>query len=471
MKIFTSYKVPVPSQSSKAARYKSPKVAMFNEHEFNVYCFPMDAKYYAKHDKTIRASLCEQMTTNIISISAVFDFDYEKDLEKLVIAKQDFSPERCLKKLMIDRTTMFTEIHVIDFLKQIFQIYSDMNFLSKSIKDFSDSKLFVFETERNERFYKMEAFFCDENILTQSTDEPGGYDINDNKSDVFELGLIALRMLSKTQKLLEKKPIEGGIKPTDLDSFSISSVLKLILGRMLLADKKQRPNFAELGELYFFNPKAQKGIYALSPIKKATSETIIMPMAKNMVVSEYYSQDPGKKVLVKKTSDSESFFTQGERDEEEKKELPLPLLFEILKKRNQEEERKQEKGETKKPFEKATDVESKVEKIKDFISFLKKNFRTEETEKNVKQKANKMIQFLRQEINDTLIDMKESKFKKIFEENKKKLKEVEMGNSVRKVMKSILEEWCEKLWPKTLESEKNDEKICHKIDKFLLSIK
>ena len=91
--LFNKYQVSLPSKSNKPTRLKSPNTALFIEHEIYLYYFPMTAKYYAKNEKKLHSSLCDQTTTPP-SISQILDFNYEKASEGLVIIRQDFVPEK-----------------------------------------------------------------------------------------------------------------------------------------------------------------------------------------------------------------------------------------------------------------------------------------------------------------------------------------------------------------------------------------
>jgi len=274
------------------------------------------------------------------------------------------------------------------------------------------------------------------------------------------LGLIALKMLSKNPIINENMPFDAtkSNEPNDLIHFKVSSVLKNLLGKMLAIEENLRPSFEDLKNMFFFNPKAQKNLSGLNNNMK--------PIHSQLMPSNEKDQKSQEIKTIKK---------QEVEEDDEMKALPLGPLFEIIKKRGYIADSVEERKKNQEDLEKT--LETKLFKVKGFVSFLKDNFiKNTELEKNLRIKARKMINFLRQEIKDILERVKENaKFKAIYEENQNKLNKLKekvgiLDSNIKQVMQNILNKWNNK-YLENAKDVKNTDQIFGKINKLLEKIK
>lgn len=249
MNILERHKIELPRPLTKA-QIKSNQLP--NPDGLMCYIFPMSQIDYKKNQKTIRSSLLSQVC-NLQSISRVFEYEYLEEKECLLIIKNDFDPGRSLAFFM--KSNGFSEIQVIDLLKQVNKIFQEMDFEQKSLKKLDENNIFVYETSFQKRCYKIQAFFMNECLLTPN--EPCSYDFSNSKANVYDLAVLALKLLdSNTNKF----PVGHKFSSKDLESFNISKVLKQIL-RIMLDSEAKRPAFQDLQNMYFFNPKAINQIH------------------------------------------------------------------------------------------------------------------------------------------------------------------------------------------------------------------
>lgn len=408
MSLFENFNISCP-KPIKLSRIKSPNPSPIHGYDLNCYIFPMSQKYYKKYEKIIKSGLDDQKIGihNKLAITRVIEYDYESNVEGLIVVKQDFPDDKSLKQLLSDKSVIFLEIEVIDFMKQIFKIYSNYDYLQNSIKDFSESKIFVYESEELARIYHIQAFFLDETILTQEkADKPDKhYNHNNNKPDVRELALIALKMLSKHPNINNMKNLD--IKVSDINSLPISQILKKILN-LMLSEESKRPSFVELDKMFFFNPMA---IQITSIITNLT-KTNPLKLSTNSLTSSL----------------------------EEK--FPLKPLFEIALKRNKENSIKDETRQCKiGPINK---ILEEYRKIKNLLKVLKKEI--QKSDNTLKPAAIKLAGFCHWKIDEILkpyslfID-----YNKKYDKNKKYCKDKEMFDSpsFKIDSKNFLKKWCD----------------------------
>ena len=176
-----------------------------------------------------------------------------------------------------------------------------------------------------------------------------------------------------------------------------------------------------------------------------------------------------------KSQEIKTIKKQEVEEDDEMKALPLGPLFEIIKKRGYIADSVEERKKNQEDLEKT--LETKLFKVKGFVSFLKDNFiKNTELEKNLRIKARKMINFLRQEIKDILERVKENaKFKAIYEENQNKLNKLKekvgiLDSNIKQVMQNILNKWNNK-YLENAKDVKNTDQIFGKINKLLEKIK
>ena len=317
-----------------------------------------------------------------------------------------------------------------------------MDFLKKSIPGFGIDKLYVYPTERKDKLYKIECFFCEEGLLTTKNTD---HNFFNNKPDVKEVAMIAMKMLKKTQDSVSSPFKELKNKEISLESFNISKVLKDLLNKMI-AEESKRPSFLDLKEFCFFNPKIIKPTINLS-------NNISM------------SGKEGKLSIIRHQTSEE--------------DLPLEPLFTIATKSNIE---RSICNFTKSQQEYLYPIKSKLSRIKKLVKFLSKKFSKDiNLDEITRRKVNRLLIFLRSEMDkllNTIVNFKDldptkmTEYQKDYEKNKTKLKsinEVLETSASQSVFERFLNKWNNSYsteYDKT-DNNINESKIYKKIQKFL----
>lgn len=414
MSILEKHKIELPSPVTKT-QIRSNKIP--NLDDLMCYIFPMSQKDYKKNQKAIRSSLLSQVC-NLQSISRIFEFEYIEEKECLVIIKNVFDPRQNLA--CFQKNNFFSEIHVIDFLKQINKIFQEMDFVQNSLKKLDETNIYVYETSFLQRGYRIQAFFMNECLLTPN--EPCTYEFSNSKANVYDLAVLALKLLgSNTNKFSSGHKFSA----KDLDNLNISKVLKHIL-RMMLDVEAKRPSFEDLQNLYFFNPRA-------------SSQNNIFFQNKSSLIEEINQRE----------------------------ELPLNELFAIAlhkKQRNSEFEDS--------IFIERNKVETKIKRIEKLIKILKsfceisKNQSSES--KLLELQAKKVMITCFVKINELRESFKDKDLKKSVYDLKKRLSEI--GEEPHKEEKKIkqINKFIEKCYGNSEREDEKEEK--EKLKKLLIKL-